>query len=115
MFYLLPFAGFYPLPSNVCLISSFPEQLGARLELESQNNPKLLKDAQLCYICSGNFDKLVTSWSGDATKSTNDLQELVELVSFLQRAMERQGRQVQAKTFRVHGEGRCESMSFPDL
>lgn len=73
------------------------EQLGTRLELESHNNPKLAQDAQLCYICSGNFDKLVSSWSGNATSSTKDLQELVELVTFLQKAVERQGRQVQVR------------------
>lgn len=71
------------------------EQLGTRLELESKNNPKYAQDAQLCYICSGNFDKLVSSWSGNASSSTKDLQELVELVMFLQKAIERQGRQVQ--------------------
>ncbi|KAJ8915040.1 hypothetical protein NQ315_016015 [Exocentrus adspersus] len=71
------------------------EQLGTRLELQSLSNPKLAQDAQLCYICSGNFDKLVSSWSGNAMNSTKDLQELVELVMFLQKAIERQGRQVQ--------------------
>lgn len=71
------------------------EQLGSRLEMESKTNDKLAKDAQLCYICSGNFDKLVNSWSGNAMNSTNDLQELIELVTFLQKAVERQGRQVQ--------------------
>ncbi|KAJ8981910.1 hypothetical protein NQ317_007302 [Molorchus minor] len=71
------------------------QQLGTRLEAESKTDPKRAKDAQLCYICSGNFDKLVASWSGDAAHSTRDLQDLVELVAFLQRAVERQGRQVQ--------------------
>ncbi|XP_049818141.1 protein transport protein Sec31A [Aethina tumida] len=71
------------------------EQMGNRLEQESKINPKLAQDAQLCYICAGSFDRLVQSWSGNATKSTETLQELVELVTFLQRAVERQGRQVQ--------------------
>ncbi|KAL1497928.1 hypothetical protein ABEB36_008808 [Hypothenemus hampei] len=71
------------------------DQLGSRLEAESDVNPKFAQDAQLCYICSGNFDKLVTSWSGNAQTSTHDLQELVELVSFLQKAIERQGKHVQ--------------------
>ncbi|CAG9855974.1 unnamed protein product [Phyllotreta striolata] len=70
------------------------EQLGNRLEEESKNNPELLRDAHLCYICAGSFDKLVTSWSEHALKSTEALQELIELVTFLQKAIERQGRQV---------------------
>nr|QYV43135.1 component of the coat protein complex II [Colaphellus bowringi] len=71
------------------------EQLGYRLEEESKRNPKLFEDAQLCYICAGSFEKLVSSWSDIAMKSTNNLQELIELVTFLQKAIERQGRQVQ--------------------
>lgn len=75
----------------------FSEQLGSRLEAESSINPKFAQDAQLCYICSGSFDRLVTSWSGDGLTSTNDLQELVELVSFLQKSIERQGKHVQVR------------------
>ncbi|CAH1223126.1 unnamed protein product [Diabrotica balteata] len=70
------------------------EQLGNRLEEESHNDPKLANDAQLCYICAGSFEKLVSSWSDNALKSTDNLQELIELVTFLQKAIERQGRQV---------------------
>lgn len=71
------------------------EQLGNRLEMECNGNEKLKQDSQLCYICAGSFDNLVNSWSGNAQNSTTDLQELVELVVFLQKAVERQGRQVQ--------------------
>lgn len=71
------------------------EQLGSRLEREGQSNRKLLQDAQLCYIVSGSFEKLVDSWSANAKSSTNDLQELVELVTFLQKSIERQGRQIE--------------------
>lgn len=70
-------------------------QLGNRLEKESATNEKLANDAQLCYIVAGSFDKLVSSWSDTALKSTNNLQELVELVTFLQKAVERQGRKVE--------------------
>ncbi|XP_057666336.1 protein transport protein Sec31A isoform X1 [Diorhabda carinulata] len=70
------------------------ERLGDRLVEESKNDVKLSRDAQLCYICAGSFDKLVTSWSDNALKSTETLQELIELVTFLQKAIERQGRQV---------------------
>lgn len=65
------------------------------MEEEGQNNPKLLEDAQLCYIVSGNFDRLVNSWSANAKSSTKNLQELVELVMFLQKSIERQGRKVE--------------------
>ncbi|XP_023021491.2 LOW QUALITY PROTEIN: COPII coat complex component secretory 31 [Leptinotarsa decemlineata] len=71
------------------------ELLGKRLEEESKKDPKLSEDAQLCYICAGSFEKLVSSWSENAMQSTSSLQELIELVTFLQKAIERQGRQVQ--------------------
>jgi len=77
------------------LITDDSEQLGNRLETESASNPKFAQDAQLCYICAGSFEKLVTSWSGKTLTSTDDLQELVELVSFLQKSVERQGKFVQ--------------------
>lgn len=69
--------------------------MGNRLEEEGKLNPKLAQDAQLCYICAGNFEKLVDSWSGSVKKSSNDLQELVELVAFLQKAVERRGKSVE--------------------
>lgn len=62
------------------------------------NNPKLANSAQLCYIVAGNFDKLVASWSEAALKSTDNLQELVELITFLQKAIERQGRKVEVNS-----------------
>ncbi|KAK9727541.1 hypothetical protein QE152_g19107 [Popillia japonica] len=74
---------------------SLCERLGNRLLEESVNNPKLAQDAQLCYICSGSFDQLVHSWSGRAKHSTKDLQELVELVMLLKKAIEYQGRVVE--------------------
>ncbi|KAF5291494.1 hypothetical protein FQR65_LT01806 [Abscondita terminalis] len=71
------------------------ELLGNRLEAEGKTNPKLAQDAQLCYICAGNFEKLVNSWSDSIKKSSDDLQELIELVTFLQKSIERQGRKVE--------------------
>ncbi|XP_063916558.1 protein transport protein Sec31A [Zophobas morio] len=71
------------------------EQLGNRLEAENRGDPKLRQDSQLCYICSGSFDRLVNSWSGNAMNSSKELQDLVELVVFLQKSVEKQGRQVQ--------------------
>lgn len=86
---------FAPTDPNLYRFPSFLERLGARLEKESQYNPKLREDAQLCYIVSGNFDRLVESWSANAKTSTKNLQELVELVMFLQKSIERQGRFVE--------------------
>ncbi|KRT79704.1 WD40 domain-containing protein, partial [Oryctes borbonicus] len=74
---------------------SLCERLGNRLLQESINDPKWAQDAQLCYICSGSFDQLVNSWSGKAQHSTDDLQELVELVMLLKKAIEHQGRIVE--------------------
>lgn len=74
------------------------EQLGRRLENEGKGDVRLQQDSQLCYICSGSFEDLVNSWSGNARSSTDDLQELVELVVFLQKSIERQGRPVQVRS-----------------
>lgn len=68
----------------------FSEQLGNRLEQGGQS-----KSAQLCYICAGSFEQLVNSWSDTTSLSSENLQELVELVAFLQKAVERQGRYVE--------------------
>ncbi|KAF5282331.1 hypothetical protein FQA39_LY17630 [Lamprigera yunnana] len=70
------------------------ELLGNRLEEEGKNNQKFAQDAQLCYICAGNFEKLVNSWSISIKKSCSELVELVELVMFLQKSIEKQGRKV---------------------
>lgn len=94
---------------NNCDVSSWKEALAATLTHSSDEDLPLLceqlgnrlsaaerkEDSQLCYICSGSFDNLVNSWSGTARNSTDELQELVELVVFLQKSVERQGRQVQ--------------------
>lgn len=72
----------------------FTEKLGFRLETEAQENQELLNNAHLCYISSGSLEKLVSSWSNNVYKSTKDLKELVELVVLLQKALERQGKQV---------------------
>lgn len=79
----------------MCNLMFISEMLGNRLEQEGCNNENHLQEAQLCYICSGNFEKLVGFWSGKAHISIQELQELVELVMFLQKAFERQGRKVE--------------------
>lgn len=70
------------------------EKLGFRLETESQDRQELLNNAHLCYISSGNLEKLVSSWNKNVYSSTKDLRELVELIVLLQKAIERQGRHV---------------------
>lgn len=70
--------------------------MGERLETESKTNISLQHDAQLCFICAGSFNKLVASWSADvSTGNPKKLQELVELVTFMQKAIEQQGRSVE--------------------
>lgn len=67
--------------------------MGERLETENLGNDKLKHDAQLCYICAGSFNKLVASWSSEVSSGDpKKLQELVELVTFMQKAVETQGR-----------------------
>lgn len=80
-----------------CLKFFVTEQLGNRLEQEGQ-----LKSAQLCYICAGSFDRLVNSWGDNTSLSSDDLQDLVELVAFLQKAVERQGRCVEVRLHSIN-------------
>lgn len=56
--------------------------LGDRLT--SCENPTLKKQAQICYICSGNLNKLIEV-------SNADIQEVVELIVIMQKALELQG------------------------
>ncbi|KAG5326482.1 SC31A protein, partial [Acromyrmex heyeri] len=58
------------------------DMLGDRLM--SCENPILKKQAQICYICSGNLNKLIEVSDGD-------IQEMVELVVIMQKALELQG------------------------
>nr|CAD7423569.1 unnamed protein product [Timema monikensis] len=70
------------------------EQLGDRLESEA--NGPLALNAHLCYICAGNLNRIVESWTDTFKPNTPaKLQELVELVMILQKAVEQQGRAVQ--------------------
>ncbi|XP_076291003.1 COPII coat complex component secretory 31 [Lasioglossum baleicum] len=58
------------------------DMLGDRLI--SSDDPTLKEQAQICYICSGNLNKMVES-------SNVDIQEVVELVMVMQKALELQG------------------------
>ncbi|XP_029166256.1 protein transport protein Sec31A isoform X2 [Nylanderia fulva] len=62
--------------------SALCDTLGDRLM--SSENPALKKQAQICYICSGNLNKLVEV-------SNADTQDVVELVVIMQKALELQG------------------------
>ncbi|XP_076161144.1 COPII coat complex component secretory 31 [Ptiloglossa arizonensis] len=58
------------------------DMLGDRLA--SSDNPSHKEQAQICYICSGNLNKMIES-------SNVDIQEIVELVMIMQKALEVQG------------------------
>nr|XP_033322132.1 protein transport protein Sec31A [Megalopta genalis]XP_033322133.1 protein transport protein Sec31A [Megalopta genalis]XP_033322134.1 protein transport protein Sec31A [Megalopta genalis] len=62
--------------------STLCDMLGDRLALS--DNPTLKDEAQICYICSGNLNKMVESLNVD-------IQEVVELVMIMQKALELQG------------------------
>ncbi|XP_024873315.1 protein transport protein Sec31A isoform X1 [Temnothorax curvispinosus] len=59
--------------------SALCDMLGDRLVL--CENPVLKKQAQICYICSGNLNKLIEV-------SDADIQEVVELIVIMQKALE---------------------------
>ena len=49
--------------------------------MAASDEPALKQEAQICYICSGNINKTVES-------SDSDIQETVELVTMMQKALE---------------------------
>ncbi|XP_021915542.1 protein transport protein Sec31A isoform X3 [Zootermopsis nevadensis] len=70
------------------------ELLGERLEAEGKGTLSL--NAQLCYICAGNLNKLVESWTAaEKIDTPAKLQDLVELVVLLRKTVEQQGRTVE--------------------
>jgi protein transport protein SEC31 len=72
----------------------YAELLGARLEAEGKGDLSL--NSQLCYICAGNLNELVESWTAsEKTNTSAKLQDLVELVVLLRKAVEQQGRTVE--------------------
>ncbi|XP_038638625.1 protein transport protein Sec31A isoform X2 [Scyliorhinus canicula] len=63
------------------------DTLGSRLEME--NEGQLCMQACLCYICSGNVEKLVECWVKTHESSTPlALEDLVEKIMILQKAIE---------------------------
>ncbi|XP_076368334.1 COPII coat complex component secretory 31 isoform X2 [Tachypleus tridentatus] len=69
------------------------ETLGGRLEAEQ--NRVMIQNAMLCYICAGNYEKLANCWVRTQNKidSPDSLQELVEQVMVLRKAVELMGGQ----------------------
>jgi protein transport protein SEC31 len=71
--------------------STLCDLLGDRLEGEGEGRYR--DNANLCYICSGNVDKFVECWNTTANSSPVSavaLQDLMEKVILLQRAVERE-------------------------
>ncbi|CAL8318276.1 unnamed protein product [Lota lota] len=67
--------------------SAFCDLLGGRLEVSQ--DALLQAQASLCYICSGNVEKVVSCWTrAQAGYSPLSLQDLVEKVVVLRRAVE---------------------------
>ncbi|XP_048510063.1 protein transport protein Sec31A isoform X2 [Athalia rosae] len=58
------------------------DALGDRLA--SSDDPLLKRESQLCYICSGNLNKMIQV-------SEEDVQEVAELVTIMQKVLESQG------------------------
>lgn len=82
------------LSTHFIILLCCAELLGARLEVEGKGS--LSVNAQLCYICAGNLNKLVESWlATERTDTPVKLQHLVELVMLLIKAVEQQGRTVE--------------------
>ncbi|KAL5502041.1 hypothetical protein EMCRGX_G008739 [Ephydatia muelleri] len=80
--------------------ASLCDLLGDRLEREGEGRHR--DNASLCYICSGNVEKFVECWT-TATTSTSSLvlQDLVEKVIMLRKAVERERRQFTANTSQI--------------
>ena len=74
------------------------ERLGERLQIESGGDQSIVKNSILCYICAGNIERIVDAWctvsGADALENSEKLQELVEVVTLLSKAMEKQGKNV---------------------
>lgn len=76
------------------------ERLGERLQIESGGDPDIVKNSILCYICAGSIERIVDAWNSIDTSDEKEvsesekLQELVEVVILLNRAMEFKGKRV---------------------
>lgn len=84
-------------PTNASMLC---ERLGERLQFESNGDDELLKNSILCYICAGNIERIINAWTAvngvDSLENSENLQDLVEIVVLLGRAMELKGNKVAA-------------------
>ncbi|KAG5677808.1 hypothetical protein PVAND_007535 [Polypedilum vanderplanki] len=75
------------------------ERLGERMQMESGGDLSIMKDSILCYICSGNVERIVDAWSTingpDSFEDSEKLQELIEMVVLLNKGMEMHGQNIQ--------------------
>lgn len=80
------------------------ERLGERLQCEGGKTLDSIQNAILCYICAGNAERLAdsllaaqsTATNTESIPSTKELQDLIEVVILFQKALELQGRNVNA-------------------
>lgn len=92
-----------PVVEN-CDVSSWKEALVAAITHTTEDYPSLCESlgarldprlAQLCFLCSGNIEKLASAWLSVHKASTpENLQDLVEVIMLLKRSMELRGRSV---------------------
>uniref|UniRef100_A0A1L8DVY5 Protein transport protein Sec31A n=1 Tax=Nyssomyia neivai TaxID=330878 RepID=A0A1L8DVY5_9DIPT len=68
--------------------------LGDRLMQEGKTS-EMVQNAMLCYLCAGNVEHFVNAWQEH--RATGDIQDLVEVVMLLQKAIEAQGRSVDVR------------------
>uniref|UniRef100_F6QXG1 Protein transport protein Sec31A n=1 Tax=Ciona intestinalis TaxID=7719 RepID=F6QXG1_CIOIN len=85
---------------------SLCDELGERLEA----NPELKSHACLCYICSGNIERLVRCWSSVNSQDNNgnDIQDLIEKMMVLHRVAEQRSQGGSAASM---GEASSEKLS----
>lgn len=78
------------------------ERLAERLQIDGENNSTVIQSAILCYLCAGNVERLAEVWlttytqNASAVPTTEELQDLIEVVILFQKALELQGRSVNA-------------------
>lgn len=80
------------------------ERLGERLQIEADGDLTVVKNAILCYICAGSIERIVDVWGTistqenqtalDSSVDSAKIQDLVEVVTLLNKALERQGKNV---------------------
>ena len=90
-------------PQTQCSVLSAPCSLPSEIlgdRLESERDGELAVNACLCYICAGNVDRLVTCWDrlAHCSASPLGLQDLVEKVMILRRAVDTAAGQATAPT-----------------